>query len=61
MCRVLIANNILLIAFFRKGNEAAIQLILSAIEKAGYAPGKDIFLAIDAASSEFYADGKMDF
>lgn len=39
-------------------NEEAISVILQAIEKAGYQPGKDIYLAIDAASSEFYKDGK---
>jgi enolase len=39
-------------------NEAALQLILTAIEKAGFKPGSDVRLAIDAASSEFYADGK---
>jgi len=39
-------------------NEEALKVILSAIEKAGYRPGKDIFLAIDAASSSFYKDGK---
>ena len=39
-------------------NEAAIGVILQAIELAGYRPGEDIFLAIDAASSEFYKDGK---
>ncbi len=38
-------------------NEAAIEVILEAIEKAGYRPGEDIVLAIDAASSEFYRDG----
>lgn len=40
-----------------KSNEEAIQLILQAIEKAGYSSGKDIFLALDPAASEFY-DGK---
>jgi enolase len=35
-------------------NVAAIEVILQAIEKAGYKPGEDIFIAIDAASSEFY-------
>jgi enolase len=39
-------------------NEEAIQVILSAIEAAGYAPGKEIGLAMDAAASEFYRDGK---
>jgi enolase len=41
-----------------ESNEAALQLILTAIEKAGFKPGTDLRLAIDAASSEFYADGK---
>ncbi|MEK6551286.1 MAG: phosphopyruvate hydratase [Pseudomonadota bacterium] len=41
-------------------NEAALQVILEGIEKAGYQAGKDIFLGIDAASSEFYKDGKYD-
>ena len=35
-------------------NEEAIQVIIEAIEKAGYKPGEDIFIAMDAASSEFY-------
>jgi enolase len=35
-------------------NEAAVQVVLEAIEKAGYEPGKDISLALDAASSEFF-------
>ena len=39
-------------------HEAAIQLILRAIEKAGYKPGEDIFLGLDCASSEFFKDGK---
>ncbi|MEW5756589.1 MAG: phosphopyruvate hydratase [Pseudomonadota bacterium] len=39
-------------------NEAAIEVILEAIAKAGYKAGKDIFIAIDAASSEFYKNGK---
>ena len=39
-------------------NEAAITVILEAIDKAGYKAGKDIMIAIDAASSEFYEDGK---
>ncbi len=39
-------------------NESAIEVILEAIDKAGYKAGKDIFIAIDAASSEFYQDGK---
>lgn len=39
-------------------NEAAILVILEAIKRAGYIPGKDISIAIDAAASEFYKDGK---
>ena len=39
-------------------NEEAITVILESIEKAGYKAGTDIMLAIDAASSEFYIDGK---
>lgn len=35
-------------------NEEAIEVILQAIEKAGYRPGEDVYLALDAASSEFY-------
>ena len=38
-------------------NEAAIAVILEAITAAGYKPGKDIYLAIDAAASELYKDG----
>ncbi|MFL0194490.1 phosphopyruvate hydratase [Clostridium sp. WILCCON 0269] len=39
-------------------NEEAIQIIVEAIEKAGYTPGKDIFIALDPASTEIYEDGK---
>jgi enolase len=39
-----------------ESNEAAIQLILQAIEAAGYQPGKDIGLALDSAASEFFKD-----
>ena len=39
-------------------NEAAIEVILEAIDKAGFTAGKDIWLGLDAASSEFYQDGK---
>ncbi len=39
-------------------NEAAIEVILEAIDKAGFKAGEDIFLGIDAASSEFYRDGR---
>src|SRR5437016_10056990 len=38
-------------------NKAALEIILQSIEKAGYRPGKDIWLGLDAASSEFYKDG----
>ena len=38
-------------------NVAALEVILQAIEKAGYKPGEDIFIAMDAASSEFYDSG----
>ena len=38
----------------------AMETILSAVSDAGYAPGKDVFLALDAASSEFYNDGVYD-
>lgn len=41
-----------------KSNAEAIEVILEAIQKAGYTAGKDIFIAIDAASSEYYKDGK---
>ena len=40
-----------------KSNEEAIEVVLKAIEKAGFKPGEDIFIAMDAASSEFY-DGE---
>jgi len=39
-------------------NEAAIQIIIEAIELAGFVPGKDVFIGLDAASSEFYKDGQ---
>ncbi len=41
-----------------KSNEDAIKLIISSIESAGYKPGKDICLAMDAAANEFYKNGK---
>lgn len=37
-----------------QSNEEAIEIVLRAIEKAGYRPGEDIFIAMDAATSEFY-------
>ena len=39
-------------------NEAAIEVILAAIDKAGFRAGEDIYLGLDAAASEFYTDGK---
>ncbi len=41
-----------------KANEEACEVIIQAIEKAGYEPGKEIWLALDPASTEFYDDGK---
>ena len=41
-----------------ESNEAAIQLIMTAVEKAGYKPGKDIGIGLDAAASEFFKKGK---
>jgi enolase len=41
-------------------NEEALDLIEEAIKKAGYKPGKDVFLGLDCASSEFYKDGKYE-
>ncbi|HYG60487.1 MAG TPA: phosphopyruvate hydratase [Symbiobacteriaceae bacterium] len=41
-----------------RSNEEAITVILEAIQKAGYTPGKDVFLCMDVASTEFYKDGK---
>jgi len=42
-------------------NEEAIHLVIEAIEKAGYRPGEDVYIALDAASSEFFKDGKYCF
>jgi enolase len=42
-------------------NRAALDLIVEAIGKAGFTPGRDIALAIDAAASEFYSDGTYRF
>jgi enolase len=39
-------------------NKDAVEAILAAIESAGYKPGRDCFIALDPASSEFYRDGK---
>ncbi|MCE7069274.1 MULTISPECIES: phosphopyruvate hydratase [Dyadobacter] len=44
-----------------KSNEEAIEIVIQAIEKAGYKPGEDIFIAMDAAVSEFYEDGLYHF
>lgn len=41
--------------------EEALDILMEAIEKAGYKPGKDIYLALDSAASEFYTDGKYKF
>ena len=43
------------------GTEAAIETILEAINKAGYMPGRDVRIALDCASSEFYIDGVYDY
>ena len=42
-------------------NEEAIEVIITAIEKAGYKPGEDIYIALDAASSEFYDKDKKKY
>ncbi|RLC05031.1 MAG: phosphopyruvate hydratase [Deltaproteobacteria bacterium] len=44
-----------------KSNEEALEYIINAIEAAGYRPGKDIGIALDAAASEFYENGKYIF
>jgi len=44
-----------------ENNRAALDIILEAIQKAGYKPGEDIALALDVASSEFYENGKYNF
>ncbi len=41
-----------------KSNEEAMEMLMKAIETAGYRPGEDIFIAIDSAASEFYKEGK---
>jgi enolase len=43
-----------------ENNEAALKIIIEAIGKAGYKPGKDVYLAIDAAATELLVDGKYD-
>lgn len=42
-------------------NEEAVEVVLTAIESAGYRPGEDVVLAIDAAATEFYEDGEYVF
>ncbi len=42
-------------------NEEGLEVIIAAIEKAGYKPGKDVFIALDAAASSFYKDGQYDY
>ncbi|MCI0625372.1 MAG: phosphopyruvate hydratase [Acidobacteria bacterium] len=44
-----------------KSNEEAVEVILEATQQAGFAPGKDVFIALDPASSEFYENGKYVF
>jgi len=44
-----------------KSNEEAIEVILESIEKAGFHPGRDFYLALDVAASEFYQDGRYVF
>ena len=44
-----------------KGNEEALELLLEAVERAGYRPGKEVALALDAAASEFYQGGRYLF
>ncbi|WP_247232698.1 phosphopyruvate hydratase [Telluribacter sp. SYSU D00476] len=44
-----------------KSNEEAIEIVIQSIEKAGYKPGEEIFIAMDAATSEFYEDGMYHF
>jgi len=44
-----------------KSNEEAMEVIMEAIQKAGYIPGKDISIALDPAASSFYKDGKYVF
>ena len=41
-----------------KSNEEAVELIIEAVQKAGYEPGRDIFVALDPAASEVFEDGK---
>ena len=43
------------------GTEDALKTIIAAIEKAGYKPGKEVMIALDCASSEFYQNGMYDY
>jgi enolase len=43
-----------------ESNEAALKLIVQAIEAAGYHPGRDVYLGLDVASSEFFRDGRYE-
>jgi enolase len=43
-----------------ESNEAALKLIVQAIEEAGYHPGRDVYLGLDVASSEFFKDGRYE-
>ena len=42
-------------------NEEGLEVIMAAIEKAGYKPGKEVFIALDAAASSFYKNGKYSY
>ena len=44
-----------------RNKEEALDLIMTAIERAGYEPGRDVTIALDCASSEFYTDGIYDY
>jgi len=44
-----------------KNNDEAVEMVLLGIEKAGYRPGKDVVMALDPASSEFYENGRYVF
>lgn len=46
---------------YLKNKEEALDLIMNAIEKAGYVPGDDVTLALDCAASEFYREEKYDY
>lgn len=44
-----------------RSNEEAIEVILEAVDRAGYKPGSDVFIALDVASTELFRDGKYHF